>query len=106
MHFKALVIWLCISQYAISFGQDPYHIKGLIVDSMRMEPVVGAHITAENFTTISDHNGRFTIPAKSDKATVFRVTHVGYYPEVVSVPAGMVKKEWVVRVQNHHKIWV
>ncbi|ASV30747.1 TonB-dependent receptor [Maribacter cobaltidurans] len=82
---KLLVAWLFISLCTQASGQETYKIHGLVIDAANMSPIEGANIIGNPFFAISSENGKFTIENIPQGNYDFKVSHVAYTSQTVTV---------------------
>ncbi|UMB52778.1 TonB-dependent receptor [Lutibacter sp. A64] len=85
MLHKSLSILLCFSFYAISFSQNSFEIKGIVIDAKTQQPIEGANIISNNLFAISSSNGEFNIKNMTKEVYTFTVSCIGYTPKTFTV---------------------
>ncbi|NJB83601.1 TonB-dependent receptor [Wenyingzhuangia aestuarii] len=87
MFYKILSVWLFISLYSISYAQNSFQVKGVVVSANTLDPIVGANIIGENLWSISSTNGEFMINNTNKESCSFKVCCLGYACKMVTVRA-------------------
>lgn len=94
-----LGIWLSLGLCSISFAQSSFEIKGSIVDAGTLKAIAGASIIGENTFAVSTSDGEFIIKNMPQGTHTFKVSHIGYVPEVFTAFVGGEMKMVVVKLQ-------
>ncbi|MCL7764114.1 TonB-dependent receptor [Polaribacter sp. Z014] len=85
MFKNILSIWLSFSLCSIAFAQDSYQIKGSVLNFKTLQPIEGANIIGENLFSISSETGEFSINNVDQGTYTFKISHVGFDAETVTV---------------------
>jgi len=85
MLHKSLSVLLYFSLYAITFAQNSFEIKGIVIDNKTHQPIEGANIISNNLFSISSSTGEFTIKNMTKETYTFTVSCIGYTPKTFTV---------------------
>ncbi|SFW18971.1 iron complex outermembrane recepter protein [Sinomicrobium oceani] len=94
---KILAVWFSIGLSLLSFAQTSSTVKGVVVDAQTQTPVSGANIIGDRLYAVSSENGEFTLE-NVGTGTVIKVTHLGYSPAFVTIPADHRDRRIVVQL--------
>ena len=69
-------------------------VRGTVTDGNRGIPLSGVHIvTGDSQGTVTDDQGRFSLTLPEGKRQVIRISHIGYFPEEISIQPGQADRE-------------
>lgn len=97
---KILGIWLYFSLCSMSFAQTSFEITGSIVDADTSKPIMGAAIIGENTFAVSDSDGNFILKNVPKGTQTFKVSHIGYAPEMLTVLVGRETEVVIVELKK------
>ncbi len=85
LHKPLISVLLYFSLYAITFAQNSFEIKGIIIDAKTQQPIEGANIISNNLFAISSSTGEFNIKKMTKETYTFTVSCIGYESKTFTV---------------------
>ena len=79
-----IILFLCFYSNLI-YSQHSNIINGIILDSLSNKPIAGVSISTDNYTTLSDLNGRFKIKFL-DTHNFIKFSHIGFQIKTQKFP--------------------
>lgn len=86
MFHKYWATLLCTLLCSLGFAQDPFQIKGIVLDAETLEPIEGATIRAGEVFGVTSRDGTFVLVPRGQGTLALSISHIGFITKTLDIP--------------------